>query len=114
MKKLAIIIAFIAFNIVAHAECTPASQDAISSLEAQISKQSFEEGKLNALKTFLKSNCISAKQLAQILSNFSFEEDKIEAIKTALPKLSDPENIQLVLDKLEFESSKKEVKALVK
>ena len=113
MRNVLILVFLCCFHLITSAECNPASSESITQLETNISKQSFEEGKLNTLKEFLKTNCISAKQLSEILSHFSFEEDKIEAIKAAISKISDPESIKLVLEKLEFESSRKEVKKLL-
>lgn len=110
-----IFLLFLTFTMYAvNGACEPAEPLAIEQLILRIDANDFDEGKLTEVKEFLENHCLSTTQLANVLQKFSFEEDKINVIKAALDKLSDPANIETVLAELEFESSKNEIRALLK
>ena len=61
-----------------------------------IEETQFSETKLQLCKGLIKNNCISSKQLKQLLDVFSFEKHKTVIAKEAYKKVVDKENFYQV------------------
>lgn len=70
--------------------------------KASVEKQSFADTKLKVAKTFTKNNCLSVKQIKEIMGLFSFEETKFEYAKFAYDFCADKKNYYQLSDDFTF------------
>jgi hypothetical protein len=85
------------------------SSSSFSSAKQTISKQSFDDTKLTTAKQILKSNCLSAAQIKDIMLLFSFEANRLELAKIGYKRCVDTNNYFLLNDAFSFESSVEEL-----
>lgn len=85
------------------------SSSSFSSAKQTISKQSFDDTKLTTAKQILKSNCLSAAQIKDIMLLFSFEATRLELAKIGYKRCVDTNNYFLLNDAFSFESSVEEL-----
>jgi hypothetical protein len=70
-----------------------------------VSKQSFAESMMKSAKQMTKVNCMSIKQIRDIMDLFSFEESKLEYAKFAYEYCVDKKNYFQLTEAFSFSSS---------
>lgn len=85
------------------------SASSFSAAKQTISKQTFEETKLTTAKQIMKSNCLRAQQIKELMLLFTFEESKLEIAKFGHDKCVDTNNYFIVNSAFQFESSVEEL-----
>lgn len=78
-----------------------------------ISKQSFENNKLEIAKQVFNSNCITSAQVKEIMALFSFENSRLDFAKYAYSRVLDPQNYYLINDAFQFSSSVSELNKFI-
>jgi len=68
-------------------------------------RASFESSRKSMLRQALQGQYISSYQLRLLLFLFDFESSRLEMARLAYPHLIDPQNIALIYDVFEYESS---------
>lgn len=91
-----------------------ADQAVMTDIINDLKSETFEDDKLEAAKEYTENYIFTSAQLKQMIVLFDFENSKTELVKAAYPNLSDPENIEIVFDTYEFESSKDELRDWLK
>lgn len=89
--------------------CEPMNLSTFNALTSQLKKQSFEDNKLQIIRQVLASNCISAAQVKQLISEFTFEENKLKVAKMCYKKTTDKGNYFTLNDSFSFSSSADEL-----
>ena len=84
---------------------TPMSDDRFASAKNSISSKDFEDTKLTVAKQVMKSNCLQASQVKEIMELFDFEDTKLQFAKEAYNYTYDIDNYYELNDAFEFESS---------
>ena len=79
-----------------------------------ITKQNFDDTKLTTAKQVLKSNCLTAAQIKEIMLLFTFEATRLDLAKMAHPRCVDKNNYFLLNDAFQFESSVEELNETLK
>jgi DNA-binding TFAR19-related protein (PDSD5 family) len=87
----------------------PISDADFAKLIENIKEQSFDEQKLEFVKTFAKGRPLNCDQVTRLLKTFSFDDDRIAAAVILYPGLVDSENFFEVLKIFPFDSSRKQV-----
>ena len=89
--------------------------DATEFAEMQTSLEniSFSSSRESQAKSIIRSNCLNAKQVKDLLELFSFESSRLSIAKYAYAYCSDPSNYYLVNDAFQFESSIEELNAYI-
>lgn len=86
------------------------SKEKMEKLKARVDNTITDTEKLKLLKGELQNIALSSRELVEILSWLTFDESKLELAKFKGPSLTDPENIGDVVDTLNFESNKTELR----
>lgn len=82
--------------------------------KASISGKSFEDTKLTVAKQVVDANCLSSKQIKEIMQLFTFEESKLDFAKYAYRRSTDPSNYYQLNDAFTFESSIEELNLYIR
>lgn len=82
-------------------------------LKEKIRQNTFDKGKLDAAKTTIKENTLTANQIAEITRLFNYDSNRLEFAKFALDFAYDRENYAAVTDAMAFEVNKKELQRYV-
>lgn len=85
------------------------SATSFSAGKQTISKQTFEDTKLTTAKQIMKSNCLSAQQIKELMLLFTYEESKLEIAKFGHDKCVDTNNYFILNSAFQFESSVEEL-----
>lgn len=94
--------------------CTVAMSN--SSFEAavnSIQSKGFDETRVTTAKQVISSNCLTTKQVRQLLDLFSFEQSRLDVAKYAYTRVMDPSNYFMVNDAFSFESSISDLDAYI-
>lgn len=83
----------------------PMSFADFQSVKQSISAKSFEDSKLTIAKQVLASNCLTCKQVKEIMLLFTFEETRLDFAKFAYGRTFDIGNYFKLNDAFTFESS---------
>jgi hypothetical protein len=75
-----------------------------------VKKQSFDDNKLDLLRTLLGDRPLSSAQLTELLKLFSFDTKRLEAAKLGWDQVSDRQNFYTVFDVFTFSPSVKALK----
>lgn len=87
--------------------CTTAMTDAeFSAAKEMIKRQSFAQDQVKVARQVAKNNCLSVKQIKEIVGLFSFENDKLDYAMYAYDFTVDKKNFFLLNDSFNFSSSK--------
>ncbi len=70
-----------------------------------IAEKSFDDTRLTLARQVVKSHCLSAVMIRDLMSIFSFEDSRLQLAKYAVDYCYDPENYFVVNDSFTFESS---------
>lgn len=92
----------------------PIKDEDFAKLLKNLQDQSFDEQKLEFIKTFVKGRPLNCAQAADLLKKMSFDDGRIEAAIILHPGLVDGENFFEVLKIFSFESSRKKVMEAVR
>ena len=93
---------------------TAMSNSSFSAAKQTITKQSFDDTKLTTTKQILKTNCLTAAQIKELMLLFSFEATRLDLAKLAHTKCVDKNNYFLLNDAFTFESSVEELNNSIK
>jgi hypothetical protein len=86
--------------------CTqPVSKDKFASVKQSIESKSYEDSKLTVAKQVMKSNCLTANQVKEIMMLFTYETSKVDFAKAAYQYTFDVENYYILNDAFTYESS---------
>jgi len=88
----------------------PMPQDKFEKLIEMLYKESFEDAKLDIVRTAAKDNYFTSQQVKQIMEAFKFDENRLEVAKILYPRVVDKENFFIVLSTLTFPSSREELR----
>jgi hypothetical protein len=83
----------------------PMDQNAYRSAVGSISKQSFEENKLQVARQVFSTNCLTSAQVGEIMRLFTFEDSRLDFAKFAYGHTFDLGNYFMVNDAFTFSSS---------
>lgn len=83
----------------------PMSGSDFNSAKASISSKTFEDSKLTVAKQIVDANCLSSKQVKEVMQLFTYEESKLDFAKYAYRRVTDPNNYYQLNDAFTFESS---------
>jgi hypothetical protein len=83
----------------------PLSQERFETVTQSISSKDFEDSKLTVAKQVMKSNCLLASQVKEILMLFDFESTRLDFAKEAYSYTYDIDNYYILNDAFDFESS---------
>ena len=71
-----------------------------------VKKASFDDKKIDVIRVACIGSYFSSKQCARLLSLLSFDDDKVKALEVIAPRLADMNNIDAIVKKFSFSSSK--------
>ena len=71
-----------------------------------VKKASFDDNKIDVIRVACIGSYFSSKQCAKLLSLLSFDNDRVKALEIIAPRLADMNNIDDIVKKLSFSSSK--------
>ena len=71
-----------------------------------VKKASFDDKKIDVIRVACIGSYFSSNQCARLLSLFSFDDNKIKALEVIAPRLVDMNNIDDIVKKFSFSSSK--------
>ncbi len=83
----------------------PMSTESFESVKKSISSKDFEDSKLTVAKQVVKSNCLLASQVKEIMEIFDFESSRLNFAKEAYGYTYDIDNYYILNDAFDFESS---------
>ena len=90
------------------------SATSFNAAKQTITNQKFDDTRLTTSKQILKTNCLSAAQIKEIMKIFSFEDTRLQFAKQAYSKCVDVNNYFLLNDAFQFESSVEELNNSIK
>lgn len=91
----------------------PMGTSDFNAAKASISSKSFEDSKVTVAKQVIDANCLSTRQVKEIMQLMTFEENKLTIAKYAYTKTTDPNNYFQLNDAFTFESSIDELNAYI-
>lgn len=91
----------------------PMGASDFNAAKASISSKSFEDSKVTVAKQVIDANCLSTRQVKEIMQLMTFEENKLTIAKYAYTKTTDPNNYFQLNDAFTFESSIDELNAYI-
>lgn len=77
--------------------------------KSSIEKENFSSNKLEMLENQLALHFFTSEQISDLVVVLKFDSDQLELAKLAFERTADPQNYFLVVEKLKFSSSKKEL-----
>jgi hypothetical protein len=75
---------------------------------------SFENKKLDVIRVACIGSYFSSRQCAQLLSLLSFDENKVKALEIIAPRMVDMNNVDDIVKKFSFSSSKDKAVSILK
>ncbi len=84
---------------------TPLKDTEIVNLKASLTKEEFENRKLQAAKRLISGKCLEFKQLKSLMEVFEFEKSKLDLAKFGYHYVQDIDNHLVVQDTFEFGES---------
>ncbi len=94
--------------------CVAMSTEDFTDARKSVADKSFEDTKVTEAKQILDANCLTAKQVKELLSVFGYEESKLEIAKYAYKKCTDKNNYYAVNSAFGFEASIQELNNYIK
>lgn len=91
----------------------PMGTSDFNTAKSSISSKSFEDSKVTVAKQVIDANCLSTRQVKEIMELMTFEENKLTIAKYAYTKTTDPNNYFQLNDAFTFESSIDELNAYI-
>ncbi|HJD77265.1 DUF4476 domain-containing protein [Bacteroides reticulotermitis] len=74
----------------------------------------FDSGRVRMLDNLTSSSNLTCRQCCDLIDLCTYDSEKKKLIKRLYPAIADKKNFQIVLDKLTFESDKREIRQSVK
>jgi hypothetical protein len=87
----------------------PATEVRFQQMLEQVKESYFESRKLETMKVFLATDCVSVEQLRFMMSRLSMEDNKIILLRSAQGHVSDMRNIKKVGDDFFLQKNKAQV-----
>jgi hypothetical protein len=87
----------------------PITDEDFAKLLKNLKDQSFDEQKVEFIKTFVKGRPLNCEQATELLKTLSFDDGRIQAAIILHPGLVDAENFFEVLKVFPFDSSRQQV-----
>ncbi len=87
----------------------PMNDRSFMQLKQSLSRESFDDARMNIAKAAVARNYLSSYQVKDLLSLFAFENSKLEMAKYYYRFTTDPGNYYVVADGLNYNSSKNEL-----
>ena len=78
-----------------------------------IRSASFDDDKVGVVRLAAQNNWFLASQGAAVMDLISFDDSKIDAAVAMWPRITDPENYFVMMNKLGFDSSKEKLRKRV-
>lgn len=78
-------------------------------LKDRIRQNTFDKGKLDASKSLVRENTLTANQISEITRLFNYDSNRLEFAKFAFDYAYDKDNYAAVIDAMAFEVSKKDL-----
>lgn len=88
---------------------TAMSQNDFNDARSSVASSSFDDTRLSTAKQIVSANCMSAAQIASMISVFSFESSRLDFAKYAYPFCVDKNNYYKINNAFTFESSRSEL-----
>jgi hypothetical protein len=85
------------------AGCNPMSASDFKSATNSIGAKTFEDSKITLAKQIIKSNCLRADQIKEIMAIMEYEDSRLTVAKFAYQYCYDPNNYYKVNDSFEYE-----------
>jgi len=96
-------------------ENLPMSEDAFEdSVRVLREKYSFDRDRLSFISTLVSGQWVSAQQAQRLLKEIQFDANRVKAFKDLYPKITDKENVSMVLEVFEFSSYRRDAEDFVK
>ncbi len=89
----------------------PMAKKNFQSLVAKIENQSFKRKRVEVIQRAAKRHFFSCEQLALMLKSLSFKGERLKAIRAVVPRVTDPENSNVVMEALTFRDEKRQAEA---
>lgn len=84
----------------------PIKDDDFANFKINLNNQKLEYGKLQFAKEFLNNQCLTSKQVAEVLTTFEYEETKLDFAQFIFPRTFDVDNfITEIRPHFKFENS---------
>jgi hypothetical protein len=91
----------------------PMTSAQFGQLVEAIRSASFDDDKVGVVRLAAQTNWFLASQGAAVMDLISFDDGKIDAAAAMWPRITDPENYFVMLNKLNFDSSKEKLRKRV-
>ncbi len=92
---------------------TPLKDAEIANLKSSLSKEEFENRKLQEAKQLISGKCLQFKQLKELMTLFEFEKSKLDLAKFGYHYVQDVDNYAVVQETFEFNESNSDWKEYV-
>lgn len=92
---------------------TPGStvlEDPFIKLLAEMKSVDFEFKKLNLAKNYLILNGISTQEVNTVFQSFAYDNSRLQFMKYAIERVSDKQNLKILIDSFDYELSKEQFK----
>jgi hypothetical protein len=91
----------------------PMEEIEFTNLMKELESATFKISREDVLRTASQSNYFTCHQLSRMIENLSFAEERITVCRIISPRIIDPQNYQIVLQRLTFESEKQRVQTIL-
>lgn len=115
--KTILLTAFISLNFILYAagDCSkPVKRGVFKSNMETIAAVEFAQTRLKLVDDFLSENCISVKQLKEVLLQFNFEAHKAEVAVKAYKTIVDRDNFHEIYREFSNESYVRDIQSQIK
>jgi Domain of unknown function (DUF4476) len=92
--------------------CTVTESD-LNSIIQSVHNQKYTDDKFKTLQTASKNRCYSVAQIKKLAGEFTFGSEKLKVFKLLYEKCSDKENYYKLVDELNFDSEKEELRQFI-
>ncbi|MFN0047506.1 MAG: DUF4476 domain-containing protein [Cytophagales bacterium] len=96
------------------AACDPMISTTFAEAKKSVAAKGFDETRITESKQILDANCMTAKQIKELLATYGFEESRLEIAKYAYQRCTDQNNYFLVNSAFSFETSVDELNRYIK
>jgi len=94
--------------------CPAMDNASFAEAKKSVAAKGFDETRITESKQILDGNCMSAKQVKELLTVFGFDESRLDVAKYAYKRCSDSNNYFMVNSSFQFESSIEELNTYIK
>jgi len=91
----------------------PIPESEFHNLLKELESATFKISREDVLREAAGSNFFTSEQLSKMIENLCFADERITVCRIIAPRIVDPENSQVVLQKLTFENEKQRVQRIL-